>query len=214
MGPEANGDFLPLLAPCTNDAKFRRPLHSNTRKHILFPQPNIDGSSSLLELDEDELRVVASEVQDLKTRLGLVEDTSGGPKVDWSLFNTYVQESIGKIRKGVSFYVTGGKLLTSDLQYAWWLISRAAQGYTLKPREVRTLQRTAKDLLTLIPFTIILIIPLTPIGHVLIFSLIQRIFPDFFPSTFTERRQNLSKMYDEIDKKPLVEGPPSPPTSQ
>eukprot|EP00624_Nannochloropsis_granulata_P003907 evm.model.NODE_29647_length_52634_cov_57.405155.3 len=177
-------------------------------------EPNIDGSSSLLELDEDELRVVASEVQDLKTRLGLVEDTSGGPKVDWSLFNTYVQESIGKIRKGVSFYVTGGKLLTSDLQYAWWLISRAAQGYTLKPREVRTLQRTAKDLLTLIPFTIILIIPLTPIGHVLIFSLIQRIFPDFFPSTFTERRQNLSKMYDEIDKKPLVEGPPSPPTSQ
>ncbi|KAM3573360.1 hypothetical protein VYU27_004660 [Nannochloropsis oceanica] len=173
-------------------------------------EPYMDGSSSLLELDEDELRVVASEVQDLKTRLGLVEDTTGGPKVDWSLFNAYVQESIGKIRKGVSFYVTGGKLLTSDLQYAWWLISRAAQGYTLKPREVRTLQRTAKDLLTLIPFTIILIIPLTPIGHVLIFSLIQRIFPDFFPSTFTERRQNLSKMYDEIDKKPSVEGTPPP----
>jgi hypothetical protein len=167
-----------------------------------------------LELDEDELRVVASEVQDLKTRLGLVEDTTGGPKLEWSLVTSYVQESIGKIRKGVSFYVTGGKLLTSDLQYAWWLISRAAQGYTLKPREVRTLRRTAKDLLTLIPFTIILIIPLTPIGHVLIFSLIQRIFPDFFPSTFTERRQNLSKMYDEIDKKPLVEGPPSPPASQ
>jgi len=189
-------------------------LISNTRTLKPIPQPYIDGSSSLLELDEDELRVVASEVQDLKTRLGLVEDTTGGPKVDWSLFNAYVQESIGKIRKGVSFYVTGGKLLTSDLQYAWWLISRAAQGYTLKPREVRTLQRTAKDLLTLIPFTIILIIPLTPIGHVLIFSLIQRIFPDFFPSTFTERRQNLSKMYDEIDKKPSVEGTPPPSTGQ
>lgn len=79
------------------------------------------------------------------------------------------------------------------LQYASWLISRAAQGYTLKPREVRTLRRTAKDLLTLIPFTIILIIPLTPVGHVLVFSLIQRIFPDFFPSTFTDRRQNLSR---------------------
>jgi len=173
-------------------------------------QPNLDASSCLMDLDEDELRVVASEVQDLKSRLGLIEDATGGPKLDWSLVNTYVQDSIGKIRNGISFYVTGAKLLTSDLQYAWWLISRAAQGYTLKPREVRTLQRTAKDLLTLIPFTIILIFPLTPIGHVLVFSLIQRIFPDFFPSTFTERRQNLSKMYDEIDKKPLVEGPAPP----
>lgn len=92
-------------------------------------------------------------------------------------------------------------------QYASWLISRASSGYTLKPREVRTLQRTAKDLLTLIPFTIILIIPMTPVGHVLVFSLIQRIFPDFFPSTFTDRRQSLSKKYEEIEKKPLaVEG--------
>jgi hypothetical protein len=95
-------------------------------------------------------------------------------------------------------------------QYAGWLISRAAQGYTLKPREVRTLQRTAKDLLTLIPFTVILVIPMTPVGHVLVFSLIQRIFPDFFPTTFTERRQMLSRMYEELDKKPLVE-PPVPP---
>lgn len=138
-----------------------------------------------------------------------MEDPSA-PKLDLSSLQAYVQESAEKIRKGVSFYVTGTKLLGSDLQYAGWLIGRAAQGYTLKPREVRTLQRTAKDLLTLIPFTIILIIPMTPIGHVLVFSLIQRIFPDFFPSTFTERRQILSRMYEELDKKPLVE-PPVPP---
>ncbi len=95
-------------------------------------------------------------------------------------------------------------------QYAGLLISRAAQGYTLKPREVRTLQRTAKDLLTLIPFTIILIIPMTPIGHVLVFSLIQRIFPDFFPSTFTERRQVLSKMYEDLEKTNGVPVPQRP----
>lgn len=79
---------------------------------------------------------------------------------------------------------------------------------------MRTLQRTAKDLLTLIPFTIILIIPMTPVGHVLVFSLIQRIFPDFFPSTFTERRQVLSQMYEELDKRQLVEPPAPPPPQQ
>ena len=163
--------------------------------------------SSLQELDEDELNVISTEVADLKNRLGLVED----PKfiVDWSTVQGWIRESSEKIQAGVDFYVTGARLLSSDLQYASWLIRRAAQGYTLKPREVRTLRRTFKDMLTLIPFTIILIIPMTPVGHVLVFSLIQRIFPEFFPSTFTDRRQKLSRMYDEIEKKPVAgEGAP------
>jgi hypothetical protein len=69
----------------------------------------------------------------------------------------------------------------------------------LKPREVRTLRRTFKDILTFIPFIIILIIPLTPIGHVLVFGAIQRFFPDFFPSCFTERRQNLFSLYESTE---------------
>eukprot|EP00953_Heterococcus_sp_UTEX-ZZ885_P030694 16198-Heterococcus_DN1.PRE.2 len=86
------------------------------------------------------------------------------------------------------------------MQYAFALVTKAAQGYTLKPREVRTLRRSGKDLLTLIPTIIIIVLPLTPVGHVLIFSFIQRYFPDFFPSTYTERRQNLLKMYEEVEK--------------
>ena len=57
--------------------------------------------------------------------------------------------------------------------------------------QVAALRRTARDLLTFIPFTIILIAPLTPVGHVLIFSFLQRYFPGFFPSQFTGRRQEL-----------------------
>jgi len=154
-------------------------------------------------LDEDELEVISAEVADLKSRLGLVED----PKfiVDWNTIQSWFKDGAEKIQAGVDFYVTGARLLSSDLQYTSWLIKRAAKGYTLKPREVRTLRRTFKDMLTLIPFTIILIIPMTPVGHVLVFSLIQRIFPEFFPSTFTDRRQRLSRMYEEIEKKPGTE---------
>jgi len=52
-------------------------------------------------------------------------------------------------------------------------------------------RRTIKDTITFTPVVIILLIPLSPIGHVLVFGAIQRVFPDFFPSCFTERRQNL-----------------------
>ena len=78
---------------------------------------------------------------------------------------------------------------------------KAAGGYTLKAREVNTVRRTGKDILTLFPFTIILLIPLSPVGHVLVFSFIQRFFPDFFPSCYTEKRLNLRKLYSEIEIK-------------
>jgi hypothetical protein len=104
-------------------------------------------------------------------------------------------------RVGLSFFGEGTKLLVSDIQYAWKLLLKAVQGYILKPRqslklsasvyfyflflkiflnvinrEVNAIRRTGKDLLTIIPFTIILIIPLTPVGHVFVFSFIQVLY--------------------------------------
>ena len=59
--------------------------------------------------------------------------------------------------------------------------------------------RTFKDIITFIPVVIILIIPLSPVGHVLVFGAIQRVFPDFFPSCFTEQRQNLLQLYETTE---------------
>ena len=59
--------------------------------------------------------------------------------------------------------------------------------------------RSFKDVITFIPVVIILIIPLTPVGHVLVFGAIQRFFPDFFPSCFTEQRQNLLQLYETTE---------------
>ena len=63
---------------------------------------------------------------------------------------------------------------------------------------VQALRRTLKDILTFVPFIIILIIPMTPLGHVLVFGFIQRYFPDFFPSQFNQRRQEMVKTYEDL----------------
>jgi hypothetical protein len=68
------------------------------------------------------------------------------------------------------------------------------------PRQVTALRRTARDLLTFIPFIIILIVPITPLGHVLVFGFIQRYFPGFFPSQFTNRRQEIMARYEELQQ--------------
>jgi hypothetical protein len=54
---------------------------------------------------------------------------------------------------------------------------------------VRGIRQTAKDVTVFVPFAVILIAPITPVGHVLVFGFLQRYFPGFFPSQFTSRRQ-------------------------
>lgn len=148
-------------------------------------------------VDDDELTLLCREVEDLKGRLGLQETKD----FDFGTLGVVGMIGISRVKEGLSFYGEGTKILFSDLEYASDLILKAVQGYTLKPREVNAIRRTGKDLLTLIPFTIILIIPLSPVGHVLVFSFIQRFFPDFFPSCYTEKRLNLRKLYAEIERK-------------
>jgi len=105
-----------------------------------------------------------------------------------------------KIVEAFTFGVRGVRLLGSDVGAAASLFLRALAGGTLRPREVAALRRTARDLLTFVPFTVILILPLTPVGHVLIFGFIQRYFPGFFPSQFTSRRQDLMMKYEELKR--------------
>ena len=171
-------------------------------------EPTATALVSLL-VDDEELAIIAGKVSDLKNRLGI--DTSNGKPIDWGTIGVFAQDNLDKVRDGLSFLGDGTKVLVSDIQYAWKLLLKAASGTTLKAREVNTMRRTGKDVLTLIPFTIILIIPLTPVGHVLVFSFIQRFFPDFFPSCYMEKRLNLRRLYAEIEKRSdadmLGEGP-------
>lgn len=156
-------------------------------------------------IDDDEVGVLASDIQDLKMRLGL-DAPLYSSRVDRVMVRQAISASIVKAKVGVDFYTRGMKLFGGDFGYAARLFRRGLVGYTLSPREVRTLRRTGRDLLTLIPFTIILIAPLTPVGHVLIFGFIQRYWPDFFPSTFTERRQSLMRRHEKLAKSIQEEG--------
>ena len=175
---------------------------------------------------DSELEALEGDVADLLLRLGLVDAQAGTapraspprlprrPRVltppppppqgevesfSWSRWREQVSVVGEKAWKGGMFFVQGFRIMGEDVQLMVNILVRAVlQGNTLRQREVRLLRRIAKDLLTIIPCGVILIIPLTPVGHVLAFSLIQRLFPDFFPSAFTESRQNVMSMYSSI----------------
>ena len=49
-------------------------------------------------------------------------------------------ELLDQTKKGLAFYAKGVRLFWNDIVFCLNLVSRAAQGYTLKPREVRTIR--------------------------------------------------------------------------
>jgi hypothetical protein len=165
-------------------------------------ESQVDGFNRLLEMgenvDKDVLAVVLEQVTDFKRRLGIDYYVTGFT-FDLEAIQRWLGDLLKQTRAGLAFYVKGCELFWNDIVFSLTLIGRALQGYTLKPREVRNLRRTFKDIITFIPVIIILIIPLSPVGHVMVFGAIQRFFPDFFPSCFTERRQNLLNLYESTE---------------
>jgi hypothetical protein len=159
-------------------------------------QQIVNAMKSNKEIVPFEVYVIAADVQQLVKRLGLLELAPF--QVSFTAIQLQVQQTNQKFQSGFGFVMRGSKMLGSDCWYTLNLVVQAIKGTVLTPREVRCVRRNLKDLLTLIPYTIILAIPMTPVGHVLVFNVIQRLFPGFCPSTFTERRQNLATLYDAV----------------
>jgi len=148
-------------------------------------------------ITDEELGGLEASIGDLLLKLGL--QTPEQEPLSWSRTRETWAVNTDKAMQGVRFYGRGVQLIAQDVQLAGNMLGRAVlQGYTLRAREVKLLRRILKDLVTLVPFVIILIIPLSPLGHVLVFSFIQRFFPDFLPSAFTESRQQIMSMYSSI----------------
>eukprot|EP00798_Chlamydomonas_sp_ICE-L_P020032 gene20032-26750_t len=148
---------------------------------------------------DDILERLAVEIPDMRNRVGVADQiVFGGPGITLTKLQIQKNESIGKVKEAVNFMVLGVRILGSDISNASRVFMRAALGGTLKQREVAALRRTAKDVVLFVPFVIILIIPLTPLGHVLIFGFIQTYFPSLFPSCFTVQRQEIMTKYEQL----------------
>lgn len=90
-------------------------------------------------VDEDVLAVVFEQLTDFKRRLG-IDYYVAGLSFDREAISQWLVELWIKMKKGLAFYVKGVRLLWNDVVFCLRLINRAAQGYTLKPREVRNIR--------------------------------------------------------------------------
>ena len=80
---------------------------------------------------------------DFKRRLG-IDYYVAGLSFDQEAIQRWLNDLLVNSLNGLMFYVKGTKLFWNDLVYCFDLIGRAAQGFTLEPRQVRTLRYVPK----------------------------------------------------------------------
>jgi hypothetical protein len=90
-------------------------------------------------IDEDVLAVVMEQLTDFKRRLG-IDYFVAGFTFDQEAIRQWLANLLEQTKSGLAFYVKGCQLFWNDLVFCASLILRAAQGYTLKPREVRNIR--------------------------------------------------------------------------
>ena len=90
---------------------------------------------------------------------------------------------ITRIKEGILHYWHGSKLLAYETKISSKLIYKLMKGENLIRRERRQLLRTTSDLIRLVPFVIIAIIPFLEFA----LPLILKIFPNMLPSTFEDK---------------------------
>lgn len=90
-------------------------------------------------IDADVLAVVMEQLTDFKRRLG-IDYYVTGITFDSDAIRRFFGDLLKNTKKGLAFYAKGTRLFWNDIVFCLTLINRAAQGYTLKPREVRTIR--------------------------------------------------------------------------
>jgi hypothetical protein len=109
-----------------------------------------------------------------------------------------VSQAVRQANTALRFCWRGLRIFAGDVVESVCLLARVLQGNRLGSSDVRTIKRTAIDAVALIPYSIIMIIPLSPPGHVFAFSLLNRCFPAAVPSAFTTQRQDIDEIYSRI----------------
>ena len=93
------------------------------------------------------------------------------------------------MRSALSFTWKGLQITMRDIVEVGSVLRKRWSGAALESKDIALVKRTINDVVMLVPFSVIMIVPLTPPGHVFAFSMLKRCFPSAVPSGFTEQRQ-------------------------
>lgn len=110
----------------------------------------------------------------------------------------------------------GTQLLFIDIMTSLELLLRQLKGHMITMRERRKIKRTINDIATLIPITILMLLPVSAIGHAAMLAAIKKYMPSMIPSPYSTERLDVVKQLERTKKMEVqswgnLEDPPTMP---
>ncbi|KAI3823351.1 hypothetical protein L1987_04786 [Smallanthus sonchifolius] len=124
-----------------------------------------------------------------------------------------IGRSISKFRQATTDVLQGTQLLAIDVAAAIGLLRRVLIGDELTNKEKQALRRTLTDLASVIPIGILMLLPVTAIGHAAMLAAIQRYVPSLIPSTYGPERLDLLRQLEKVKEMETTEPNPTEPAA-
>ncbi|CAI0391311.1 unnamed protein product, partial [Linum tenue] len=167
------------------------------RSFIDFPTKKPDSELSSLGVAKSEsikiqrFELIRNELVELEKRVKRSTDQyeneedveSTGDRTSVSVFfpakkkEDIIASSVEKLKETSMDVLQGTQLLAIDVGAAMGLLRRSLIGDELTEKEKRALQRTVTDVASVVPIGVLMLLPVTAVGHAAILAAIQRYAP-------------------------------------
>ncbi|CAM0911542.1 unnamed protein product [Alopecurus aequalis] len=166
------------------------------RRELIELERRVQKSANDSKKVEFQEKGVLDEIIDASVSPPLLSGPSG-PVIKKESFITKTVEKI---------VLQGTQLLAIDTGAAMGLLKRSLIGDELTQKEKQALQRTLTDLASVVPIGILMLLPVTAVGHAAMLAFIQRYVPSMIPSTYGPERLYLLRQLEKVKEMELSEG--------
>ncbi|KAK4267421.1 hypothetical protein QN277_024204 [Acacia crassicarpa] len=109
------------------------------------------------------------------------------------LYGSLIERYCIKLVSAATDIWMGTQLLYTDIKVALELLIKQAHGWKVTRRQKKKLERTLTDIITLLPVTILMLLPVTAVGHAAMLAAIKKYMPCLIPSPYSSERLDVVK---------------------
>ncbi|KNA22677.1 hypothetical protein SOVF_032240, partial [Spinacia oleracea] len=109
-----------------------------------------------------------------------------------------IGKSIEKLKETSTDVWQGTQLLAIDVAAAMGLLRRTIIGDELTEKEKKYLRRTCTDMASVVPIGVLMLLPVTAVGHAAMLAAIQRYVPALIPSPYGSERLDLLRQLEKM----------------
>ncbi|KAG0557311.1 hypothetical protein KC19_11G119200 [Ceratodon purpureus] len=157
-------------------------------------QQSADQSASVRSLSQEEWERASVYEVASTTALARIDENLDLTAVNGNFFS----KSIDKLKEASVDIWRGSCLLGTDVGASLVLLRRKVLGQKLTSREKKILKRTATDIASVVPIGILMLLPVTAVGHAAILAAIQKYVPALIPSAYGPQRLDVLRRLEQL----------------